>query len=57
VTPDATPADGVRPVALRTVAAQWGRIGCVGFGGPPAHISLLRELCVERRRWITAHDF
>ena len=27
--------------------ARVGRIGCVGFGGPPAHIALLRELCVE----------
>jgi len=35
----------VRP-SLLTVAAQWGRIGCLAFGGPPAHIALLRELCV-----------
>jgi len=39
------------------VLAEWGRIGCVGFGGPPAHIALLRRLCVERRRWIADHDF
>ena len=36
---------------------QWGRIGCVGFGGPPAHIALLRDLCVRRRRWLDAEDF
>ena len=42
---------------LRTVLREWGRIGCVGFGGPPAHVALLRELCVERRRWLTAEDF
>jgi len=36
---------------------QWGRIGCVGFGGPPAHIALFRELCVERRAWLTAEEF
>jgi chromate transporter len=42
---------------LRTVAGQWGRIGCIGFGGPPAHIALLRDLCVERRRWITPREF
>jgi chromate transporter len=29
----------------------------VGFGGPPAHVSLLRELCVERRRWLEARRF
>jgi chromate transporter len=39
------------------VVAQWGRIGYTGFGGPPAHIALLRELCVDRRRWLTAHEF
>ncbi len=42
---------------LTTIAREWGRIGCVGFGGPPAHIALLRELCVERRGWIAAGDF
>ncbi|WP_414642191.1 chromate efflux transporter [Baekduia sp.] len=46
----------VRP-PLTTIAREWGRIGCVGFGGPPAHIALLRELCVERRGWIVAGDF
>jgi len=39
------------------IARQWGRIGCIGFGGPPAHIALLRELCVERRRWLTETEF
>jgi chromate transporter len=42
---------------LAAVLAEWGRIGCIGFGGPPAHIALLRELCVERRRWIADGDF
>ncbi|HWW89230.1 MAG TPA: chromate efflux transporter [Solirubrobacteraceae bacterium] len=39
------------------IARQWGRIGCIGFGGPPAHIALLRELCVERRRSLTETEF
>jgi chromate transporter len=39
------------------VLAEWGRIGCVGFGGPPAHIALLRALCVDRRGWIADRDF
>jgi chromate transporter len=36
---------------------EWGRIGCIGFGGPPTHIKLLRELCVERRHWLDAQEF
>ena len=36
---------------------EWGRIGCIGFGGPPAHIRLLRDLCVERRQWMDAQEF
>jgi chromate transporter len=42
---------------LGTVVREWGRIGCIGFGGPPAHIALLRELCVGRRRWLDAQEF
>jgi chromate transporter len=43
--------------AFLTIAREWGRIGCVGFGGPPAHIALLRQLCVERRRWLDGREF
>jgi chromate transporter len=42
---------------LGVVLTEWGRIGCIGFGGPPAHIALLRRLCVERRAWIEDRDF
>jgi chromate transporter len=45
------------PLPLATVAREWGRLGVIGFGGPPAHVALLRELCVERRRWIEAREF
>jgi chromate transporter len=44
-------------VGLGTVLLEWGRIGCIGFGGPPTHIALLRDLCVTRRRWISEEDF
>jgi len=44
-------------VSLTTIAAQWTRIGCIGFGGPPTHIALLRRLCVEQREWIAADEF
>ena len=36
---------------------QWGRIGCIGFGGPPTHIALLRDLCVDRKHWLDPTEF
>jgi chromate transporter len=44
-------------VSLVTITRQWARIGCVGFGGPPTHISLLRRMCVHERRWMSAEEF
>src|SRR5262245_45474599 len=42
---------------LATILREWGRIGCIGFGGPPAHLRLLRGLFVERRKWLDAQEF
>lgn len=44
-------------VPLHVIAREWGRIGVTGFGGPPAHIALLRKLCVTERGWIPASEF
>src|SRR5579875_3249270 len=44
-------------VPLTLVAREWARIGVTGFGGPPAHIALLRALMVERTEWMTAREF
>jgi chromate transporter len=44
-------------VPLGTMLREWGRIGCIGFGGPPTHIKLLRELCVERKEWLDGREF
>jgi chromate transporter len=52
------PAPDARPdVALTTIAKEWGRIGCIGFGGPPTHIALLRRLAVDQRTWIDETEF
>lgn len=45
------------PPRLSVVLREWGRIGCIGFGGPPAHIALLRDLCVQRRGWLSEREF
>jgi chromate transporter len=48
----------VRPdVPLTTVVREWGRMGALSFGGPPAQVALLRDLTVERRRWLDAREF
>lgn len=39
------------------VLRDWARLGIIGFGGPPAHIRLLRDLCVQRNGWIDAEEF
>ncbi len=44
-------------VPLATIGKEWLRLGCIGFGGPPTHIALLRRLCVEDREWIEAKEF
>ncbi len=36
---------------------RWGRLGVLGVGGPQAHTALLREMMVERERWLSARDF
>ncbi len=54
--PDEPDPDARPDVTLGTIAREWGRIGCTGFGGPPAHIALLRRL-VEREGWLDEAEF
>ena len=46
-----------QPPSLGLIVRDWGRIGCIGFGGPPVHVSLFRGLCVEQRGWLSDEDF
>jgi chromate transporter len=45
------------PPSLPALLREWGRIGCIGFGGPPTHIKLLRDLCVTREEWLSPLEF
>lgn len=49
------PTPSQRPLA--EIAREWGRIGCIGFGGPPAHVALFRQLCVTERGWLSDEQF
>ncbi|HET7341919.1 MAG TPA: chromate efflux transporter [Methylomirabilota bacterium] len=43
--------------ALAEVARLFLKLGVIGFGGPAAHIALMREEVVRRRRWLSDERF
>ena len=42
---------------LREVVSVFLRLGVVAFGGPAAHIAMMREELVRRRRWVSDAQF
>ena len=42
---------------LRELAALFLRLGVTAFGGPAAHIAMMRDEVVDRRRWLTDKEF
>ncbi len=54
---DRSNTDASETVSLAVIAREWSRLGCIGFGGPPTHILLLRRLCVEEHQWLEAEEF
>lgn len=42
---------------LADVARLFLKLGCIAFGGPAAHIALMREEVVRRRRWVDDQYF
>jgi chromate transporter len=42
---------------LREVAWVFLKLGLVAFGGPAAHVALMRRELVERRRWLDEAEF
>ncbi|HET6947608.1 MAG TPA: chromate efflux transporter [bacterium] len=42
---------------LREVASLFLRLGATAFGGPAAHIAMMRDEVVRRRRWLSDEQF
>ena len=53
--PDDPPSDATG--RLGEVARLFTKLGVIGFGGPAAHIALMREEVVRRRRWVSEAEF
>lgn len=46
-----------RVASLREVAALFLRLGTTAFGGPAAHIAMMEDEVVRRKKWLTAQEF
>lgn len=42
---------------LKEVALVFFKMGCFAFGGPAAHISMMEQEVVEKRKWMTKEHF
>src|SRR5947209_1573973 len=54
---DTAASPSARSVNLREVATLFLKLGCIAFGGPAAHVALMRQEVVQRRGWVTDQRF
>jgi chromate transporter len=50
-------ADPKKNTRLKELAGIFLKLGTIGFGGPAAHIAMMEEEIVRRRKWITREYF
>jgi chromate transporter len=51
------PASDSGPTSLWTLCLLFLRLGTTAFGGPAAHIAMMEDEVVRRRRWMTQEEF
>ncbi|HWO02147.1 MAG TPA: chromate transporter, partial [Blastocatellia bacterium] len=47
----------VSPPSLREIALLFLKLVAVAFGGPAAHIAMMEDEVVRRRRWLSHEEF
>src|SRR5580700_1620047 len=55
--PRVGPSEAMARAKLPEVALLFLRLGCTAFGGPAAHIAIMENEVVQRRRWLSSDKF
>ena len=45
------------PTPLAEVARVFFKLGCIAFGGPAAHLAMMEDEVVTKRKWMTREHF